>query len=68
MSEPPEEERLKAFMDVVAKIPPTWKCIKCGHEFPNHPGGVIPYARQTRRSDDGKAIIVGDICEKCFKK
>ena len=66
--EPTEEERLKAFLHVVAKIPLTWKCLVCGEEFANHPGGPMPYARQTKMSDDGKRVEVGEICRKCFEK
>ena len=36
-----EAEKLKAFMDVVSRIPATVTCCKCGREEDNGPGGTV---------------------------
>ena len=62
-----EDERLAAFLKVVAKIPQTWTCIRCKREFPNHPGGEVSYAVETIFKD-GRQQAIGEICETCYKK
>ena len=63
------DDRDKALLDVVAKMPRTWTCIRCDRESPTHPGAEIPYA-QDRRWDDAKRqyVIVGDVCKSCYGK
>jgi hypothetical protein len=66
---PTEEDRLKKFMEVVEKIPPTWTCFVCEREFPNHPGGEVPYAMATDWNHDSNSeVVVGEICKSCHEK
>lgn len=63
-----EDERLGRFLEVVERIPGTWVCLDCGEPFPNHPGGVAPYAVRTKISPRGVRTIVGEICKACHDK
>lgn len=67
MADPTKEEMDRALLAVVAKIPATWACLVCGEVFQNAPGAPVPYAKQTKLSDDGQRIEIGEICAKCFR-
>lgn len=58
----------KLLMDVVNKMPLTWKCLSCGRETPNHPGAELPAAVKTGLDEHGRWAVLGDICSKCMAK
>ena len=63
-----DDDSMKAFMDVVRKIPPTWTCVRCHHEFDNSPSGEMSAALEVREDGRGNRRIVGEICKDCYAK
>lgn len=63
------EREMASFEDIVSRIPSTWKCIRCGVEFPNGPYDPMPHAFEA--VTDPKTGVQrkgGDICEPCHGK